>query len=243
MVQAKFYVQSRILAMSDRHSAEKLFCQLLAEYREDVLPDVVSGWHEMSHSQRNQIIRMNNFFCGLHYLVGLADSAEETIKLWESTIEENGNNNVSGTQRLIRTSCKAFHSRGSEQSGCSVHFRTYLHSQGIHRIPLAQFRGNRFNILFHDGAGVYFLRSHFEKYLKEHHHQQLNRLLQAVLSDLRVPQYIAGCKALGIIDKIVTGPFWRKLESSTVSILEMSTVYSEMKEKFDQWSSDAQSIM
>ena len=46
-----------------------------------------------------------------------------------------------------------------------------------------------------------------EDYLK-FHHGPLNRLLQAVLSDLSVPKYIAGCKALGIIDKIVTGPLW-----------------------------------
>ena len=40
-------------------------------------------------------------------------------------------------------------------------------------------------------------------------HGQLNRLLQAVLSDLSSPKYIAGCKALGIIDKVITGPLWR----------------------------------
>ena len=122
---------------------------------------------------------MNNFFCSLHYLVGLADSAEATLKLWESTVEDNiSYGHSSGTQQLIRTACKAFHSRGSEQAGCSVHFRTYICSIGIHKIPIAQFRGNRFNILFHDGAGVYYLRSYFESYLVEHHSGPLNRLLQ-----------------------------------------------------------------
>ena len=92
---------------------------------------------------------MNNFFCALHYLVGLADCAEATLKLWESTIEEESvQGGTSGTQRLIRTVCKAFHSRGCEKSGCSVHFRTYLRSVGVNEIPLAMFRGNRFNILF-----------------------------------------------------------------------------------------------
>ena len=27
---------------------------------------------------------------------------------------------------LIRTACKAFHSRGSEQSGCASHFNSFL---------------------------------------------------------------------------------------------------------------------
>ena len=40
------------------------------------------------------------------------------------------------------------------------------------------------------------------------YHGPPNRLLQA---DFSVPKYIAGCKALGIIDKIVIGPLWRHL--------------------------------
>ena len=82
-----------------------------------------------------------------------------------------------------------------------------------------------------------------EKYLHQHHPIALNRLLQAVLSDLKVSQYVAGVKALGIIDKVVTGPFWRYIESSSVSILKMSETYSKMKENFEKWSSDAQSVM
>ena len=135
--------------MSDRHAAEKLFCQLLAEYREGILPDFVSNWNTLSADEQCQMTRMNNFFCGLHYLVGLADTAEATLKLWES-IEGETPGTSSGTQRLIRTACKAFHSRGCEKSGCSVHFRTYLRSQGVSKIPMADFRGNRFNIIFYD---------------------------------------------------------------------------------------------
>ena len=228
--------------MSDRHAAEKLFCHLLADYRESILPDVVADWDMLSSDQRDQIIRMNNFFCGLHYLVGLAESAEATLALWE-TIDDDSQGNSSGTQRLIRTACKAFHSRGCEKSGCSVHFRTYLRSVGISDIPLSLFRGNRFNIIFYDGAGVYYMRTHFEKYLVEHHNGPLNGLLRAVLNDLRVPKHIAGCKALGIIDKLVTGPFWRKLESSTVSILDLSDIYSKMKQLFDCWGEDATSVI
>lgn len=40
--------------------------------------------------------------------------------------------------------------------------------------------------------------------------ESLNRLLQAmlaVLNDLQSPHLFAGCKAFGIIDKVVTGPF------------------------------------
>ena len=68
--------------MSDRHSAEKLFNDVLHDFRVDVLPTVVESWSQVAEQDREQITRMNNFFCGLHFIVGLADTAEETVKLW-----------------------------------------------------------------------------------------------------------------------------------------------------------------
>ena len=106
--------------MSDRHAAEKLFNELLAGYRVDVLPEVVNGWNEASEMEKEQLTRMNNFFCGLHFLVGLADCAEATLKLWEETYELHVSGKLSGTQRLVRTACKSFHATGSQQAGCSV---------------------------------------------------------------------------------------------------------------------------
>ena len=232
--------------MSDRHSAEKLFSQLLQEFRSTILPDIVSEWDKMSPHEQAQFTRINNFYCALHLLVGLADTAEAVVKAWETNvceIDDQGQGRSSGTQRMIRTACKAFHHRGSEQAGCSLYFRTYCRSNGILKIPLAPFRGNRFNIIFYDAAGVYFLKSHMKEYLHHHHPGTLNRLLQAVLSDLQVSHFVAGARALGIIDKVITGPFWRHLESSTVSVLEMSDTYCKMRSKFEKWSKDAQAVM
>ena len=63
-----------------------------------------------------------------------------------SNCDKEPSSRSSGTQQLIRTSCKAFHHRGSQQSGSSTLFRSYLRNHGIHKIPLAPFVGNRFNI-------------------------------------------------------------------------------------------------
>ena len=157
-----------------------MFAQILAEYRANVLPDVVAGWEAMTVQERDQLTVMKNFYCGLHFLVGLADAADETLKVWESTIEdENEQVTSSGTQRLIQTACKSFHHRGSEQAGCSTHFRDYFRRKGITKLPLAAFVGNRFNILFYDAAGVYFLRSHMTQYLTHSHINSLNCLLQS----------------------------------------------------------------
>ena len=32
------------------------------------------------------MVEVNQFFCGLHYLVGLDDQAEACLKIWESII-------------------------------------------------------------------------------------------------------------------------------------------------------------
>lgn len=86
---------------------------------------------------------MNNFFCGLHYMVGLAKSVDETIKSWEESILEERfcdgqytTRSSSGTQRLIRSACKAFHHHGSP-FGSSHLFGTYLQERNILKIPLA----------------------------------------------------------------------------------------------------------
>lgn len=108
---------------------------------------------------------------------------------------------------------------------------------------MAHFVGNRFNILFYDAAGVIFLRKHMDDFIESAHGKEANRLLRAVLSDLRNPIYISGCRALGLIDKIVTGPLWRKLQESSISVLKMGAVYCELKERFELWSNDAHDVV
>ena len=59
-------------------------------------------------------------------MVGLADCADAILKLWEETHELPFGNKSSGTQQLVRTACKSFHARGSQQAGCSTQFRAYF---------------------------------------------------------------------------------------------------------------------
>ena len=86
-------------------------------------------------------------------------------------------------------------------------FTQYLHSKGVDYLPLATFRGNRFNILFHDAAGVFFLQDHLASFFEEYGTE--NSLLKAVAADLAEPVYMAGCKVLGLINKLLTDPLWR----------------------------------
>lgn len=69
--------------MSDRAGTEKTFNRLLEEFRKEVLPQVVDNWDALTEEQQKPISAMNNFFCGLHLLVGMADVAEESLKKFE----------------------------------------------------------------------------------------------------------------------------------------------------------------
>ena len=49
--------------------------------------------------------------------------AEAVLKAWEANVCEIGDQGrSSGMQCLVRTACKAFHHKGSEQTGCSLYF-------------------------------------------------------------------------------------------------------------------------
>lgn len=198
--------------MSDRHIVEKNFNELLEAYRAEVLPDVIERWNGLTSDQQASLSKMNNFFCGLHFLVALADAAAATLQNWESLhSDEDDCSSGSGTVRLIRTACKAVQKQCSQQAGCHVMFRTYLKTQRVAKFPITKFEGNIFNIVFYNAAGIYYLRHHLVRYLKEVHHTQ-NKLLQAVLRDLKHPLYLTGCPALGIVRKWITSPLWRILE-------------------------------
>lgn len=51
--------------MSDRHSAKKLFAELLHEYRAKILPEIAENWSTMTSLEQENLTNMNNFFCGL----------------------------------------------------------------------------------------------------------------------------------------------------------------------------------
>ena len=65
-------------------------------------------------------------------------------------------------------------------------------------ISLAQFVRNRFNILFYDAAGVYYLHDYMVKFIESVNGQNAQCLLKSFLKDLKTPALIAGCRGLGL---------------------------------------------
>ena len=76
------------------------------------------------------MVEVNQFFCGLRYLVGLDDQEEACLKILESIIHKDKkagsfadggySNGQSVMTRLIRTVCKSVQEGGCEKSGKTV---------------------------------------------------------------------------------------------------------------------------
>ena len=71
--------------MSDRHIVQKNFNCLLEEYRALILSEVITSWNELSFEEQHSMSLLNNFFCGLHLLIGMTDTAASTLLQWEIT--------------------------------------------------------------------------------------------------------------------------------------------------------------
>ena len=95
--------------------------------------------------------------------------------------------------------------QGCEKKDRTVQFLTFLLAETPFKsVPLLPFKGNRFNIVFHNAARVLFLydalKAFFERTKEE------NRLLKTVFHDLKVPSFLAVHRAPGLIDKLLTSP-------------------------------------
>ena len=69
--------------MSDRCATQKKFNNLLVEYRKQIVPLALKdeGWQNLSEEQQKKILNVNEFYCGLHFLVGMADQVEACLKV------------------------------------------------------------------------------------------------------------------------------------------------------------------
>ena len=230
--------------MSDRAAVQKKMNAMLEDVSTHVAPTVKDEWSEMKEDERKGFCRMNNLFCGMHGIVSMAEQAQCTLKMWEHMIF--GDTAVGaachpgaklcGTVRLVRTVCKAVQDRGCERAGKPVAFREFLCTvYGIHEV-LPPFKGNRFNILFHNGAAVYALLADFLEQMRG------DNLLMAAVHDLQVKQYVCGVGALGLICKAVTVPLWRVLESEG-HVGKLTGRYECLLARRKSWAEDASDFL
>jgi E1A/CREB-binding protein len=228
--------------VSDQASVNKRLNVLFKDWRERLLQIAIDGFDQMSLEQKTQHATMYNFWCGLHFLVGLSEQASKTLGVWEDLLH--GGKSVGapslpgnfakagecGSARLVRTVCKAIQDRGCEKAGKPVQFRDFIKEEGtVSKVPLVPFKGNRFNVLFHNAAGLYYLLKDLLVFRSCHKND--NKLFGAINEYAQVLSFQAGVRALGLVNKLVTGPLWRELEKD-MHVLDFVPKYKQMCEKF-----------
>ena len=126
-IYGKFFLSVKNL-MSDHCNAEKKFNKLFIDYRSQIIPKMKSDWETLSSDEQNKLLNVHEYFCGLHYLVALADTSEVSLKLWESLIFDDPkkvgslnhgsySDGESGPLRLIWPVCKLVQEQGQSILG------------------------------------------------------------------------------------------------------------------------------
>jgi hypothetical protein len=121
-------VSKRILTniastMSDRAATQIKFNELLEDYHKDILPLIIDNYDSLTDSERTGLEGLCNFFCGLHVLVHMAETASSCLKEVEMLFFDNAppiwnpsfKSAEPGGTRLVRTTCKALTNGGDDK--------------------------------------------------------------------------------------------------------------------------------
>ncbi len=228
--------------MSDHCATNGVFNKLMQELRAEVLPQVHGQWNELSTESQERLVEMGNFFCKLHPLISFAEAANKSLQKFENALQEGKSKHAiqssgeSGTYRLVRTACGAFQKRGNQVAGMTQYFNAYLEELHL-KTKLVQFEGNRFNVAFHNAGSVYYHKEHIYEFI-HNKAPTTNRLLLAVAEDLQNKVFLAGIRALGLVGKLVTGPYF-EVAAKAKSILELNPYLQQLQASLQVLAKDA----
>ena len=195
--------------------------------------------------------KLNQFRCAMHPLDGMAKECEKVIRAFEmreniSDLKKNDtypfmHRAESNTQATVRCTAKLFY---DTQFNCDENLVTHLKMQGVvpaetanRSVVYHRFVGNRFHVYFLNSDLLY----HYNNAIQEFFTSVClpgNLVQQSVFNALNLPPLHTTTRALGLIGKLVTGP-WMRLVGSDKRILEMNQYYAEAKENLHLWSQDA----
>ena len=106
---------------------------------------------------------------------------------------------------------------------------------------IVSFLRHRFNVLFIDGAAIYYHRTHIADFLETL--PESNRLLLCIKDSIQSPICLAALRALGIIAVLVTQPLWRVVERQDIHIFDLNRHWLHLELSLGELSSDATSLL
>ena len=124
----------------------------------------------------------------------------------------------------------------------SQYFDVYLKDVG-EQSQFIQMVGNRFNVVVFNAAATYYHKDHMQNFI-ESHAPTVNRLLQAVSEDLGNKVHLAGVRALGIVGKLITGPYFRVVHHESVkNVLDLNPHLRNLQVALVQLSRDSSYLL
>lgn len=204
--------------MSDQHIVNKCYKEKFEDIRSTLLQQSVDNWDTIPEKDKAHTLRIHQWFCHLHVLIGLADASESALKTYEDIVTSQGEVKLgrdslnefrhwkkegSCASRLIRSVCQFLGPGGNAVAGVPEDFNQFLNTRQK-KNHLQKFERTRFNILFKNAAAVYYHLSDIEEFLVL---CQNTLLSKAVKADTGVSCFRGEVRSLGLFYKFVTEPY------------------------------------
>ena len=204
------------------------------------------NFHELSADEISKCVRMNQLFCGMHAIIGMADVCKDALKEFENVAASELI--TSGFQKgnarsfdILTEISKAFTRAHSYQKGGVVDFwESYLSNKEL-RNKIVSFRGERINVLFVIAGAAYYHRNHIKDFL-ENDCIQTGKLLQAI-GDIGEKIFPACFRALGIMGKLITSPLIHLFEDKEKHIFSLNETWDYVIKKLESFSTNATPLM
>ena len=182
----------------------------------------------------------------MHAIHGMGTVCKDVVKefknLAASQITTHGFNkqNARSYDILYEISKALTTGHGYEKGGVVHLFEPYLNNRGL-KNKLVSFKGERINILFVIAGAGYYHHNDITDFL-EYHCIQTNKLLTA-LQDVKEVLFQAFFRVLGIIGKLITGPFLRLVEENGTHIFSLNNVWEHVITKLNEFSGNAEPLL
>ena len=194
---------------------------------------------ELSNSFGKELNELN---CNVHPLDSLAKEAKKILKKMET--DKGIKTNLFGKEavaiNVILAVSKLKHKNGS---GDPSSFNSFMRSNKIDSTLLPRFVGNRFHVMFKLAGSIYHLQEKLTEYLERW--CPAVKLGQALLADLKTKEARSQLQALGLLGKLVTGPWMTNVYSNKENIhhLEMTPLFKKVLESLHAYKSTPESVL
>ncbi|XP_062597563.1 uncharacterized protein LOC134258988 [Saccostrea cucullata] len=171
---------------------------------------------------------VHSFKCCIHPLLQFSEVCFAEAFNIEKELEVNFNGYSNSLKEpfilfLLRNVSKFFYKDGAGDPNISDIFMKY---HGVGKIPIMNFRGNRFNVSFHNAAGTFFIHKLLLQYMFSMK-SSYSFLQNFIVLSLQNKVILCLLRALGILCKLITEPYFAKA-SEVGTILDMGSVYQRL---------------